>query len=130
MKKLFVLTSTLIMIACSNKPSATGEVEVENGEGKKVSIKYSIPEKNYSKFSSVITKDDLKKIVEKCSSEAKMSCKHTPTYEPKEIDLIVKGESDTILTYLTFYAQNSFGVKGSEIKMSTFKGSKFISNTN
>ncbi len=61
MKKLFVLTSTLIMIACSNKPSATGEVEVENGEGKKVSIKYSIPEKNYSKFSSVITKDDLKK---------------------------------------------------------------------
>jgi len=94
-----------------------GVINVENGMGQIVSIKYEL---YYRDSASTILMDTtyFKKIVNEASISAKWSCKFKPTYEPIGIVLLPqKGfnpdstlKNDTITTTLEFRAKNAFGV--------------------
>ena len=127
MKKLIyllLLVVATISQSCSSKPAQTGQVTVKNGEDKDVTISYEIPKLNYDSFISQIDGEKFQTIVEKASSEAHINCKFLPTYEPRQISLIISG--DTVTTFLTFFAKNGYGVKDSGVRISKFKGSNLI----
>lgn len=94
-----------------------GVINVENGMGQIVSIKYEL---YYRDSVSTVMMDTtyFKKIVNDASIAAKWSCKYKPTYEPIGIVLLPqKGfnpdptlKNDTITTTLEFRAKNAFGV--------------------
>lgn len=117
------ITLILFLTACSSKPKKEGQITLKNGEDKEVLVNYQIT--NYDEFITQINnKEDFQTIIDKASSEAHMTCKFMPTYEPKQISFIIS--NDTVTTFLTFNAKNAFGVPGSNISFSKFKKTTFI----
>ena len=108
MKKIIYsisIISALFLSSCSSKPKKEGQITLKNGEDKEVSVDYQIS--NYDEFASQIqNKEDFQKIIEKASSEAHKTCKFMPTYEPKQISILIS--NDTVTTFLTFNAKNAF----------------------
>mgnify|MGYP003403387038 CR=1 FL=1 len=99
-----------------------GKIAVENGEGEKISIPYYVA--YFEDFKKHYTKDDFEYFVEEASNEARLMCKHTPTYEPKSVDVLSEGETVTIK--ISFNAKNSFGVPNDETGYFKFKGRVLI----
>ena len=127
--KLFtLLVITTIATSCLKfKPSQTGELSLKNGDDKKVLVKYEVAKFKYEIFVKQIkNKDELQNIAEQASEQAKLSCKFMPTYEPKSLSFMAN--YDTVTVFVSFNAKNAFGVAGSEVLISKFKGKKFIGN--
>ena len=127
MKKTFLLLVICsIFVAC--KQPQKGNVEVKNGEDKTVSVPYEIAQLRYDEFVSLVNKEQFISITEKASSEAKMQCKFTPTYEPKSFSYYLTG--DTINVMVDFNAKNAFGTSDFGMSTSRFLGGNLLENQN
>ena len=119
MKKIFVFILVCSLSSCLQEK---GSVVVENGNGEKVSIPYEITD--LEAFRNLYSLADLRYFAEKSSEKAKYSCKHEPTYEPKEIGFRLMG--DTLVAVMSFTAKNGFGVPDDLIHYYQYKGKTLI----
>jgi hypothetical protein len=123
MKKLILLLP-FVIISC--KQAQKGEVNVVNGSGATVSVKYQIPIFKYDEFVEKVDKQTFNSITDKASSESKMKCKYMDSYEPKDISYNISGDTATVL--LIFNAKNAYGVADSKMSVCKFIKDNLISS--
>jgi len=116
-KLMMITLITCLMLNCtttdnsvsetSNKVPSSGEVMVDNGEGKTVSIPYNI----MFGVDTLLTFKNLNDIADKANSDAINSCVNERTFKPEKMSMFRHSNSDTLSVTYKFVAANSYGVE-------------------
>jgi len=125
MKKLIILFALVLLASCDEPLfglQEEGKISLENGEGVKKSIPYTIYD--FVAYKKMFSYSDFESMVIKSSVEAKYMCNYKSTYEPKSISLSLSNDTTTVGVYLS--AKNAFGVGDNFYVFSLFKGKVFI----
>jgi len=123
MKKLFpFIIALLFLFSCSNGLKSDGDIEVENGLGEKVNLRYHII--TLENFNKQYSKEDFNYFIETALSKGKSICKNEATFNPLDFTIIVS--NDTIISDLSFIAKNNYGVPDEMRIYLDFKGRDLI----
>lgn len=124
MKKNLFIAILIFISSCSPQLKEKGEINLPNGEGKPVKVKYEIYE--FPKFAKKYTMKDFEGMANKSADVAKSICKNDLTFEPIEFKLYSAGSGDTMTVNFDMSAKNGFGVPQKQKVYVDFVGTRYI----
>jgi hypothetical protein len=123
MKKIITIIA-FGFIACSIKQSDT--VNVKDGAGKDVQIKYTIDASGYQYMKANVSRSFIDTMINRSSAVAMEQCMNPMTYEPMAIEFYVDDKDSTITSVMIFSAKSNMGVPAKMNMSSGFKNEKYI----